>query len=114
MDVVYALKRQGRTLYGGHSLPLGMLGVSHGVTDHILEEDFEDAASFLVDEARDPFDAAPASQTANCRLRNSLNIITQDFPMPFCSSFSQALTSFATTRHILKDSLKEGYQAFYT
>ena len=59
-------------IHGGHGLPLSVLGVSHGVTDHILEEDFEDSTSFLVDEARDPFDATPASQTANCRLRNSL------------------------------------------
>ena len=32
------------------------------VTDHVLQEDLEDAAGLLVDEAGDPLDAAPPGQ----------------------------------------------------
>ena len=32
------------------------------VTDHVLQEDREDAAGLLVDEAGDPLDAAPPGQ----------------------------------------------------
>jgi hypothetical protein len=41
-----------------------VLGVSNGIANDILEEDLEDAASLLVDEARDTLDAATTGETS--------------------------------------------------
>merc|ERR1719266_2369089 len=49
-------------VHGGDGLPLSVLGVGHGVADHVLEEDLEDAPGLLVDEAGDPLDAAPPGE----------------------------------------------------
>ena len=38
-------------VHGGDGLAAGVLGVGHGVTDDVLEEDLEDTAGLLVDEA---------------------------------------------------------------
>ena len=42
-----------------------VLGVRHGVTDDVLEEDLEDAAGLLVDEARDALDTTAACEAAD-------------------------------------------------
>ena len=55
-------------VHGGDSLPLGVLGVGDGVADHVLQEDLEDAAGFLVDQAGDPLDTAPPGQAPDGRL----------------------------------------------
>jgi hypothetical protein len=51
---------------------LGVLSVGHLVVDHVLEQDLEDAAGLLVDEAGDPFDAAPPRQAADGGLGDAL------------------------------------------
>jgi hypothetical protein len=38
---------------GGHRLAAGVLGVGHGITDHVLQEDLENTAGLLVDKALD-------------------------------------------------------------
>ena len=43
-------------VHGGHGLPLRVLGVGDGVTDHVLQEHFEDTAGLLVDQAGDTLD----------------------------------------------------------
>jgi hypothetical protein len=45
-----------------------------------LEEDLEDTPGLLVDEARDPLDTATACQTADRRLGDALDVVTQDLP----------------------------------
>ncbi|XP_034648645.1 uncharacterized protein LOC117888956 [Trachemys scripta elegans] len=59
MDVVYALKRQGRTLYGFGG---------HRIADHVLQENFQHPAGLFVDQPRDALHPAAASQTADRRL----------------------------------------------
>jgi hypothetical protein len=46
-------------------VPLGVLGVGDGVADDVLEEDLEDTASLLVDEAGDTLHATTTSETAD-------------------------------------------------
>ena len=46
-------------------IPLRVLSVCDGVTDDVLQEDLEDTASLLVDEARDTLDTATTSKTTN-------------------------------------------------
>jgi len=42
-----------------------MLGVSDGVADDVLEENFENATSLLVDETGDTFHTTTTSKTTN-------------------------------------------------
>ena len=64
-------------IHGSDSLPLGVFSVGDGVPDHIFQEHFEDAPRLLVDQPGDPFHAAPTRQTADGRLGNALNVVTQ-------------------------------------
>ena len=86
-------------VYGGDGLALGVLSVSNGVANHVLQEDLQNSASLLVDKAGDPFHAAPSCQTTNGRLRNALDVISQNLAMPLRASLSQAFSTFASTRH---------------
>ena len=76
-----------------------MLGVGDGVTDHVLKEGLEDATSLLVDEAGDSLDSATAGQTADGWLGDALDVVTKDLPVTLGASLSEALASFATSRH---------------
>ena len=86
-------------VHGGDGLSLGVLGVGDGITDDILEEDLEDAAGLFVDEARDTFDTASTRETTDGGLGDTLDVITQHFAMTFGASLSEALSSFAASRH---------------
>ena len=85
-------------VHGGDGLALGVLGVGDGITDDVLEEDLEYTASLLVDETRDSLHSTTASQTTDCRLRDTLDVITQDFAMTLSATLSKTISSFATTR----------------
>ncbi|XP_058122650.1 uncharacterized protein LOC131285167 [Anopheles ziemanni] len=82
-------------VHGGDGLALGVLGVRHGITDHVLEEHFQHTASFFVDQAGNTLHTATASQTADGRFRDSLDVITQHFAMTLGTSFAQSLASFS-------------------
>ena len=86
-------------VHGGDGLPLGVLGVGHGVTDDVLEEHLEDATGLLVDEAADALDTAPAGQTADGRLGDALDVVAQHFAMALGAPFSQSFASFASASH---------------
>ena len=86
-------------IHGSDSLSLGVLGVSDGISDDIFKEDLEDTAGLFIDEAGDTLDTTTASETANGRLGDTLDVITQHFAMTLGASLSEALSSFAATRH---------------
>jgi len=48
-------------VHGSDRLALGVLSVRHSVTDHVLQEHFEDAPSLLVDQTRNTLDTTSAS-----------------------------------------------------
>ena len=52
-------------------IPLCVLSVCDRVTDDVLQENLEDTASLLVDEARDTLDTATTSETTNSWLRDA-------------------------------------------
>jgi hypothetical protein len=83
----------------GHSLPAGVLCVSHGVTDNILKEVPQNATDFFVDITADSLDAATTGETTDCRLRDTLNVFTHDFSMPLGATLSETFATFATTGH---------------
>ena len=63
-------------VHGGDGLPLCVLGVCDGITDHVLQENLEDSTSFFVDEPRDTLDTTSTSQTADSGLSDTLDVIT--------------------------------------
>ena len=86
-------------IHGSDGLPLGVFSIGDSVTDDILKEDLEDATGLLIDETRDTLDTATAGKTADGGLGDTLDVITQDFAMTFGASLSEALSSFAASRH---------------
>nr|GMD20329.1 uncharacterized protein LOC109155154 [Ipomoea batatas] len=85
-----------------HGLPPSVLSVGHGVSDHILEEDFEDSPGLLVDEAGDTLHASSTSQTANGRLGDPLDVVAKHLPVTLGSSLAQSLASFSTAGHFCR------------
>nr|GMD15814.1 histone H4 [Ipomoea batatas] len=79
-----------------------MLSVGHGVSDHILEEDFEDSPGLLVDEAGDTLHASSTSQTANGRLGDPLDVVAKHLPVTLGSSLAQSLASLTTAGHFCR------------
>ena len=87
-------------VHGGDSFPLCVLSVSHGIPDDVLQEDLQDTAGLLVDEARDSFDTSTTSQTSNGWLGDALDVVTKDLPVTLGTSLPQAFTSFTATGHL--------------
>jgi len=45
-------------VHGRYGLPLGVFGVGYGVSDDVLEEDFEYTSSLFVDQTGDTLDSS--------------------------------------------------------
>lgn len=86
-------------VHGCHGLALGVLGVGDGITDDVLQEDLEDSTSLFVDQTRDTLDTTSASETADGRLRDTLDVITKNFAMTLGASLSKTFTSLSASRH---------------
>ena len=67
------LNRNSEMMNGGRKgcLPFGMLSISDGVTDNVLEENLENTASLLVNEAGDTFHTTTTSKTTNSRFSDT-------------------------------------------
>ena len=63
-----------------------MLSVGDRVTDHVLKEDLENSAGLLVDESRDTLDSSTTGQTADGRLGDSLDVVTEDLAVTLGAS----------------------------
>ena len=87
-------------VHGCDGLALGVLGVGDSVADHVLEEDLENTAGLLVDEARDALHATTAGETADGGLGDALDVVAKDLPVTLGASLAEALASLATSRHI--------------
>lgn len=55
-----------------------MLAVRNRISNDILQEYFQDTTSLFVNKTADALDAAAASQTTNCRLGDSLDVVTKN------------------------------------
>ena len=73
---------------GGDGLPLGVLSVGDGVADHVLQEDLEDGAGLLVDEARDTLDTTTAGEAANGGLGDALDVVSEHLSVAFGTSLT--------------------------
>ena len=84
--------------HGGHGSAPGMLGVGQRVTNRVIEENLEDAAGLLADEARDALHAAMACETADGGLGDALHVAAQYLAVVFCAALAEALSFLAATR----------------
>jgi enamine deaminase RidA (YjgF/YER057c/UK114 family) len=109
----------------GDRLTLGVLGVRDRVADDVLEEDLEDSARLFVDEARDALDTAAASETADRRLGDALDVVaelrvwtvsvhkfrvatmrragTRNLAVTLGAALSETLATLSTARHCVAD-----------
>ena len=71
-----ALPFQGiNNIHGSDSLPSCVLSVSHGITNNVLQENLQHSSSFFIDQATDSLNSSSTSQTANCGLCDTLDVI---------------------------------------
>ena len=89
-------------IHGGDGLAASVLGVGHGIADDVLEEHLEDASGLFVDETRDALDTTTASETADRRLRDALDVVTEDLAVTLGAALSESLTTFTSARHCLR------------
>ena len=87
-------------VHGGDGLPLGVLGVGHGITDDVLKENLQNTTGLLVDEAGDALDSTTTSQTTDGGLGDTLDVITKNLSVTLSASFSKTLSSFSSSRHV--------------
>ena len=84
-------------VHGSDSLALGVLGVGDGVADDVLQEDLEDTAGLLVDQAADTLDTTTSGETSDGWLGDTLDVITQDLSVTLGATLAQTFTSFTTS-----------------
>ena len=89
-------------IHGGDGLSASVLGVGHGITDDVLEEHLEDTAGLFVDETGDALDTTTASETADRRLRDALDVVTENLAVTLGAALSESLTTFTSARHCLR------------
>ena len=87
-------------VHGGDGLPLGVLGVGHGITDDVLKENLQNTAGLLVDETGDSLDTATTSKTTDGRLGDTLDVVTKNLPVTLGAPLSETLSSFAASSHV--------------
>merc|ERR1719151_440213 len=86
-------------IHGSHGLPFGVFSVGDGVADDVLQEDLENTPGLLVDEPTDPFDTTPPCKSADSRLGDALDVVTQHLAMSLGTSLAQSFASFASSSH---------------
>src|SRR6218665_3810183 len=86
-------------VHGRDGLALGVLRVGDGISDDVLEEDLEHTASLFVDETGDTLHTSTSCQTANGRLRNALDVVSEHLPVAFGASLAESFASLSSARH---------------
>lgn len=73
-----------------------MFGVSHGVSDDVLQKGLEHAPSFFVNHCGNALDPPTTGKPANSWLRDALDVVAKDFAVSFGSSFAESFAAFAS------------------
>ena len=82
-------------VHSGHSLAACVLGVCNCVPDYVLQENLQNGARLLVNEPGDALHTATASKTADCRLRDALDVVAQHLAVTLGAALAKALASLA-------------------
>ena len=87
-------RREGRTSEGSARRFLSQGVAQREVRARLtLEEELEDTASLLVDEARDTLHSTSAGQTPDGGLGDALDVVAKDLAVTLGSSLSESLSS---------------------
>jgi hypothetical protein len=87
-------------VHGGDSLSLSVFSVCDCITNDVFQKHFQDTSGFFVDQAGNTLDTTTTGQTTNSWLSDTLDVITENFAMTLCSSFSETFSSFTATSHV--------------
>lgn len=87
-------------IHSGNGLAARVLSVGHGIADHVLEEPLEDRAGLLVDEAGDTLDTTTAGETADSRLRDALDVVTQNLAVTLGAALAETLSALSASGHL--------------
>ena len=90
-------------VHGGDGFPLGVFSVGDSVPDDVLKENLEHTTGLLIDEARDTLDSTTTSQTSDCGLGDTLDVVSQHLTVTLGASLSESLASFATSSHVASE-----------
>ena len=93
-------------VHGGDRLASSVLGVRHRIADDVLEEHLEDASGLFVDETGDALDTTTASQAADRRLGDALNVVTEHLAVALGAALSETLTTLTTARHCCRSTCR--------
>jgi hypothetical protein len=77
-----------------------MLSVCDCISDDVLKENFEDTTGLFVDEAGDTFHSTSPGQTTDGWFGDTLDVITQNFPVTLGAPLSKSFSSFTSSRHV--------------
>jgi len=76
-----------------------VLRVSDGVSDDVLEEDFEDCARLFVDAAADALHTTTAREASNGGFGDAVDIVAQHLAMALGAALAESFAAFAAPRH---------------
>ena len=79
-------------------LTLGVLRVGDRIANYVLKEELENSAGLIVDQARDTLQTATASQAANRRFGNALDVVAQDLAVTLRAALTEALATLSLAR----------------
>ena len=87
-------------IHGSDGLPLGVLGVGDGISDNVLQEHLQNSTGLLIDESGNTLDSTTSCQPSDCGLGDTLDVVSQNFPVTLGASLSKSFASFSTSSHV--------------
>jgi hypothetical protein len=87
-------------VHGSDGLALGVLSVGDGIANDVLQEDLQDTAGLLIDEAGDALDTTSASKATNGGFGDALDVVTEHLAVPLSATLAKTLASFSASSHV--------------
>jgi hypothetical protein len=87
-------------IHSDDNLPLGVLSVGDSILDDVLKENLEDTSGLFIDETTNTLVTTMASQMANSRLGDILDVIMQDVAVMLGTFLAKFLASFACSKYV--------------
>jgi hypothetical protein len=85
-------------------LSASVLGVGHGISDDVLEEDLEHATGLFVNQTADSLDTSSTGETADGWLGDALDVVTKNLAMALGTALAKSFASFAAASHCCTES----------
>jgi hypothetical protein len=76
-----------------------MFDVRSSVTNNVFRKDFQHPSGFFVNQTRNSLYSTTVGQPPNSGLSDSLDVISQHFPVPISTTFTQTFSVFTSTSH---------------